>query len=157
MNGLLAFEQAELHIVQVGCFGRPGFYVRELPFHNDLVRTRPQFGFQGFADVFAFPVEQLCFDAVVALQGSAQKYFGVKRAVGFGVNGCTIDALRRQGLYKYRTEDASEIPVVGPAFSQVDAAVFGFFAHGDFEQVFLVAKEYPVADIGIKTIKSSLM
>ena len=89
--------------------------------------------------------------------GAVQKHISHEAPVAFGINGHTLDVLCRFGDDKHRTPDASEVPVVGTALSQVHLWHTALLQHLHFEAVLLVAEEDTVGDINGMTGKAALI
>ena len=80
-----------------------------------------------------------------------------KMTITLGINRHTVDVLSRFCHDKYRTEDATEVPVVSTALRHVHLTVAAFLAHLHFESVLMFSEEDAVAHIISKAIETALM
>ena len=77
--------------------------------------------------------------------------------VALGINGHTLDVLGRFGDYEYGSPDATEVPVVGTALSEIHLWHGALLEYLHLQTVFLITEEHTVADIHRMTCEASLI
>ena len=105
---------------------------------------------------FALSVDQID-DHLTAWNRTIQEHISRKETISLCVNGYTLDVLRRFRDYKHRTPDATEVPIVSTALSQINLLVGTFFQHLDLQTILFLSKEHAVRDINSMTGKATLI
>ena len=90
-------------------------------------------------------------------QGAVQEDISHELPVALGIDSHTLNVLSRFADNEDRTPDATEVPVVGSALSQVHLRIGALFQHFHLQAVLLVAEKDTVADIDGMTRKTALV
>ncbi len=146
-------DKRKVHLIAVRRLGSPELRVVHLECHVGMVAAMT-YGGSVFSHLLAAHVADGSLH-LSPLDGVVEQYIGIKLAVGSGVDSRALDVEGRLAYDENGAEDAAEVPVVGAPLGEVHAGIFALLAHGNLQQILLVAEEHAVGNVIRDTIEGA--